>query len=94
MAHLASDGLYAHTRLWDESDGQLHPAGSGAANAQDRGDGGYSRTLGGTGGISSEYYNYWNDVQDNAVAMWWNGGYTYSAGNWYYGGLGWGARFP
>ena len=63
-------------------------------NAQDRGDGGYSRTLGGTGGISSEYYNYWNDVQDNAVAMWWNGGYTYTAGNWYYGGLGWGARFP
>ena len=63
-------------------------------NAQDRGDGGYSRTLGGSGGISSQYYNYWNDVQDNAVAMWWNGGYTYTAGNWYYGGLGWGARFP
>ena len=43
-------------------------------NAQDRGDGGYSRTLGGSGGISSEYYNYWNDVQDNAIGMWWNGG--------------------
>jgi hypothetical protein len=66
---------------------------SGAPNsgwsAQDAGDGGYSRTLGGSGGISSEYYNYWNEVQDNAVDMWWNGG-----GMAYYSGIGWVSQFP
>ena len=55
---------------------------------QDRGDGGYSRTVGGTGGISSQYYNYWNTVQDNAIDMWWNGGMVY------YGGVGWSTQFP
>ncbi len=61
-------------------------------NARDRGDGGYSRTLGGDGGISSEYYNYWNTVQDNAVAMWWDGGY--GGGVIYYTGIGWSSQFP
>jgi hypothetical protein len=56
---------------------------------QDRGDGGYSRTVGGSGGISSEYYNYWNTVQDNAIDMWWNGGFMT-----YYGGVGWTTQFP
>jgi len=56
--------------------------------AQDAGDGGYSRTGGGDGGISSEYYNYWNDVQDNAMQMWWDGGMTYV------GGIGWVSQFP
>ncbi|HQR10388.1 MAG TPA: hypothetical protein PLW68_03580 [Casimicrobiaceae bacterium] len=74
---------------------------SGAPNtgwtAEDAGDGGYSRTVGGAGGIRAEYDNYWNDVQDNAVAMWWNG---YNAYPGYYGwgagyyGWGWSGRFP
>ncbi len=74
---------------------------SGAPNtgwsAQDSGDGGYSRTLGGSGGISAEYDNYWNDVTDNAITMWWNG---YNAYPNYYGwgpvyyGWGWSGRFP
>ena len=75
---------------------------SGAPNtgwtAQDSGDGGYSRTVGGAGGISAEYDNYWNTVQDNAMAMWWNEwngypGYTTGFGNMYYG-WGWNSRFP
>lgn len=56
------------------------------------GDGGYSRTVGGAGGISSEYYNYWNTVQDNAATMWWDGGY--GGGVIYYSGFGWSSRFP
>ena len=60
--------------------------------AQDRGDGGYSRTLGGSGGIGAEYDNYWNAVQDNEAAMWWNGAYGW--GNVYYSGFGWSSRFP
>jgi hypothetical protein len=66
---------------------------SGDANsgwsAQDAGDGGYSRTVGGAGGIGSEYYNYWNTVQDNADDLWWNGGVMT-----YYGGIGWVSQFP
>ena len=61
-------------------------------NAQDSGDGGYSRTLGGSGGISAEYDNYWNQVQNNAYDMWWNG--AYGGGNIYYSGIGWSSRFP
>jgi len=62
-------------------------------SAQDSGDGGYSRTLGGSGGISAEYDNYWNQVQSNAIDMWWNGGW-YGGGNIYYSGIGWSSRFP
>ena len=61
-------------------------------NAQDSGDGGYSRTLGGSGGISAEYDNYWNTVQNNAVDVWWNN--WYGGGNIYYSGIGWSSRFP
>ena len=61
-------------------------------NAQDSGDGGYSRTLGASGGIAAEYDNYWNQVQNNAYDMWWNG--AYGGGNIYYSGIGWSSRFP
>jgi hypothetical protein len=69
---------------------------SGAPNsgwtARDAGSGGYSRTGGGDGGISSEYYNYWNDVQNNASVMWWDG--PYGGANLWYSGIGWSSRFP
>jgi len=69
---------------------------TGAANtgwsARDAGDGGYSRTLGGSGGISAEYDNYWNTVQDNEAAMWADG--IYGGGNLFYSGIGWSSRFP
>ena len=61
-------------------------------NARDAGDGGYSRTLGGSGGISAEYDNYWNTVQDNEAAIWADG--IYGGGNLFYSGIGWSSRFP
>jgi hypothetical protein len=61
--------------------------------AQDEGNGGYSRTGGASGGISSEYYNYWNDVQNNASIMWWDGPY-YGGTNLWFSGIGWSSRFP
>lgn len=44
-------------------------------SARDRGDGGYSRTLGGDGGISAERANYDNQVMDNAFDIAMNGGW-------------------
>jgi hypothetical protein len=61
-------------------------------SARDSGDGGYSRTGGGDGGISSEYYNYWQGVQNNEGVLW--GTAVSGGGNLYYGGIGWGARYP
>ncbi len=60
--------------------------------AEDAGDGGYSRTLGGAGGISAEAYNYNQAVLNNEFQMW-QAGMMYGD-NMYYGGVGWGARFP
>ncbi len=51
---------------------------------RDAGDGGYSRTLGGDGGISAERSNYDNQVMDNAFDIAMNGGYwgdSVSVGN-------------
>ena len=42
---------------------------------RDAGSGGYSRTLGGDGGISAEYANYRDAVQNNAFDIAMNGGY-------------------
>ena len=61
-------------------------------SARDAGDGGYSRTLGGSGGISAEYDNYWNGIEDNEIAMWNDG--LYGGGNIWYSGIGWSSRFP
>ena len=60
--------------------------------AEDAGDGGYSRTLGGAGGISAEVYNYNQAVLNNEFQMWQAG--MMVGDNMYYGGVGWGARFP
>ena len=60
-------------------------------SARDSGDGGYSRTLGGSGGISAEYDNYWNGIQDKRCM--WNDG-LYGGGNIWYSGIGWSSRFP
>jgi hypothetical protein len=61
-------------------------------SARDSGDGGYSRTGGAGGGIGSEYYNYWQGVQNNEGVLWGTG--VSGGGNLYYGGIGWGARYP
>ena len=57
---------------------------------QDSGDAGYSRTLGGSGGIGAEAYNYNQAVLHNEITMW-NDAVT-DGGVVYYGGLGWGGR--
>ena len=57
---------------------------------RDSGDGGYSRTLGGDGGISAERINYDNQVMDNAFDIAANGGW-WGEGV-YIGGIGWGGR--
>ena len=44
-------------------------------SARDAGSGGYSRTLGGDGGISAEYRNYHDAVMNNAFDIAMNGGY-------------------
>jgi hypothetical protein len=59
--------------------------------ARDAGDGGYSRTLGGDGGISAERWAYNDAVLNNefdiaANGGWWGDGV-------YLGGIGWGGRF-
>ncbi len=61
-------------------------------NARDAGDGGYSRTLGGSGGISAERYNYNQAVLNNEFTMWQNG--LMVGDNLYYGGMAFGAVFP
>jgi hypothetical protein len=58
---------------------------------RDSGDGGYSRTLGGDGGIGAEAWQYNNDVLNNEfdIAMnggWWDQGV-------YVGGIGWGGVY-
>ena len=60
-------------------------------SARDAGDGGYSRTLGGDGGISAERYNYDQTVLNNEFDIAANGGW-WSQGV-YIGGVGWGGRF-
>ena len=60
-------------------------------SARDAGDGGYSRTLGGDGGISAERYNYNQTVLNNEFDIAANGGW-WSEGV-YVGGVGWGGRF-
>jgi hypothetical protein len=60
--------------------------------AEDAGDGGYSRTLGADGGISAQTYNYNQAVLNNEFQMWQTG--LMYGDNMYYGGVGWGARFP
>lgn len=60
-------------------------------SARDAGDGGYSRTLGGDGGISAERYNYDQTVLNNEFDIAANGGW-WSEGV-YVGGVGWGGRF-
>ncbi len=59
--------------------------------ARDAGDGGYSRTLGGDGGISAERYDYDQTVLNNEFDIAANGGW-WSEGV-YAGGVGWGGRF-
>ena len=58
---------------------------------RDAGSGGYSRTLGGDGGISAEYNAYNDAIRNNEfdIAMnggWWGDGV-------YIGGVGWGGRY-
>ncbi len=60
--------------------------------ARDAGDGGYSRTLGGSGGIGAEYDNYWNGIATIDDAPWGQG--AFGSGNLYYSGFGWSGRFP
>jgi hypothetical protein len=59
--------------------------------ARDSGDGGYSRTLGGDGGISAEAWQYNNDVLNNEFDIAMNGGW-WGEGV-YIGGIGWGGRY-
>jgi hypothetical protein len=59
--------------------------------AQDAGDGGYSRTLGGSGGIGAEVYNYNQAVLSNEITMW--NDQVFGGDYLYYGGIGWGGRF-
>ena len=59
--------------------------------ARDAGDGGYSRTLGGDGGISAERYAYNTAVLNNAFDIAANGGW-WGQGV-YIGGVGWGGVF-
>ncbi len=61
-------------------------------SARDSGDGGYSRTLGGSGGIGAEYDNYWNGIATIDDAPWGQG--AFGSGNLYYSGFGWSGRFP
>ena len=60
--------------------------------ARDAGDGGYSRTLGGSGGISAEYDNYWNGIATIDDAPWGQGAFRQR--QLYYSGFGWSGRFP
>ncbi len=60
-------------------------------SARDSGDGGYSRTLGGDGGISAEAYDYNQTVLNNEFDIAMNGGW-WSDGV-YVGGIGWDGRF-
>jgi hypothetical protein len=59
---------------------------------RDAGNGGYSRTGGASGGISAEYDNYWNTIENNEFNMWDDS--FYGAGTVYYGGIGWSGRLP
>lgn len=59
--------------------------------ARDSGDGGYSRTLGGDGGISAERYAYNDAVMNNEFDIMANGGW-WGEGV-YIGGIGWGGRY-
>jgi hypothetical protein len=59
--------------------------------ARDSGDGGYSRTLGGDGGISAERYAYNQAVLNNEFDIAANGGW-WGQGV-YIGGVGWGGVF-
>ncbi|MCC7327246.1 MAG: hypothetical protein IT521_10645 [Burkholderiales bacterium] len=59
--------------------------------ARDAGSGGYSRTLGGSGGISAEAWNYNDAVMNNEFDIAANGGW-WSQGV-YIGGFGWGGRY-
>jgi hypothetical protein len=58
---------------------------------RDAGDGGYSRTLGGDGGISAEYNAYNDAVLNNAFDIAANGGWW--GDGFYVGGIGWGGRY-
>jgi hypothetical protein len=58
--------------------------------ARDSGDGGYSRTLGGDGGISAEYNNYRDQVLNNEFDIAANGGWW--SDSVYLGGIGWSGR--
>ena len=98
------DTSWADQESQSRADGAVEAASFGMSNANrfsdnrgagwtanDAGDGGYSRTLGGSGGISAEVYNYNNAVLNNEFTMWQNG--MMYGDNMYYG-VGWGARFP
>jgi len=79
----ASYGMSNTTRFaGDPSDGW---------SARDSGDGGYSRTLGGDGGISAERYAYNTAVLNNEFDIAANGGW-WGQGV-YIGGVGWGGVF-
>ena len=58
---------------------------------RDAGNGGYSRTLGGDGGISAERWAYNDAVMNNEFDIAANGGW-WSQGV-YIGGVGWGGRY-
>ena len=58
---------------------------------RDSGDGGYSRTLGGDGGISAEYNAYNDAVMNNEFDIMMNGGWW--GDTVYLGGIGWGGRY-
>ena len=58
---------------------------------RDSGDGGYSRTLGGDGGISAEYNAYNDAVLNNEFDIMMNGGWWGETV--YVGGIGWGGRY-
>jgi hypothetical protein len=58
---------------------------------RDAGNGGYSRTLGGDGGISAEQWAYNDAVMQNEFDIAANGGW-WSQGV-YIGGVGWGGRY-
>ena len=100
----AKDTSWADQESQSRADGAVEAASFGMSNANrfsdnrgagwtadDAGDGGYSRTLGGSGGIGAEIYNYNNAVLNNEFTMWQNG--MMYGDNMYYG-VGWGARFP
>ncbi len=74
-----------HRSLHRRAEHRLDRAGRGQRRLQ-------PNAAAATAASAREYYNYWNDVQNNASVMWWDG--PYGGTNLWYSGIGWSSRFP